>query len=83
MEFADNALITGLIQKQHRMAARPPRGVSLGDSRPSSRVQRCTCGVCPRCVDNARWDRNFQEKFADPDYYRERGPRRESTLSEL
>lgn len=29
----------------------------------------CRCGRCARCADNARWERIFAEKFADPDYY--------------
>lgn len=30
---------------------------------------RCSCGTCPRCLDDAKWDRIFNEKFADPTYY--------------
>jgi hypothetical protein len=26
----------------------------------------CRCGVCSQCQQNARWERIFQEKFADP-----------------
>src|SRR5579863_1830437 len=33
------------------------------------RQQRCQCGSCQRCLDNAKWDRIFNEKFADPGYY--------------
>jgi hypothetical protein len=29
----------------------------------------CRCGACARCLDNARWNRVFEEKFADPSYY--------------
>jgi hypothetical protein len=29
----------------------------------------CRCGHCQCCVDNARWERIFAEKFADPTYY--------------
>ena len=29
----------------------------------------CQCGNCGTCKDNARWERIFQEKFADPEYY--------------
>jgi hypothetical protein len=29
----------------------------------------CRCGHCKQCLDNARWDRIFAEKFADPEYY--------------
>ncbi|HTQ56743.1 MAG TPA: hypothetical protein VMI94_19890 [Bryobacteraceae bacterium] len=30
---------------------------------------RCTCGQCRNCLENARWERIFQEKFANADYY--------------
>ena len=31
--------------------------------------KRCECGRCAPCIENARWERIFQEKFADPNYY--------------
>jgi hypothetical protein len=34
-----------------------------------SRRMTCRCGHCPQCLDNARWERIFVEKFADPAYY--------------
>jgi hypothetical protein len=30
---------------------------------------RCQCGQCRTCQENARWERIFQEKFANSDYY--------------
>jgi hypothetical protein len=33
------------------------------------RKMRCKCGRCSQCLDNARWERIFTEKFEDPDYY--------------
>lgn len=30
---------------------------------------RCHCGQCRNCQENARWERIFQEKFANSDYY--------------
>ncbi|MGO4882383.1 MAG: hypothetical protein ACLP59_16365 [Bryobacteraceae bacterium] len=30
---------------------------------------RCNCGQCRNCQENARWERIFQEKFANSDYY--------------
>jgi hypothetical protein len=30
---------------------------------------RCRCGQCRSCQENARWERIFQEKFANSDYY--------------
>ncbi|HEV3200689.1 MAG TPA: hypothetical protein VGZ73_22455 [Bryobacteraceae bacterium] len=37
---------------------------------PICRTHRC--GRCLRCLDEARWERIFREKFADPTYYQER-----------
>jgi hypothetical protein len=30
-------------------------------SRPLAPYQRCTCGVCRECRDNAKWDRIFKK----------------------
>jgi hypothetical protein len=38
-------------------------------SRTISGGSYCKCGTCARCLDNAKWDRIFNEKFGDPDYY--------------
>ena len=35
----------------------------------NARRTRCKCGHCRQCLDNARWERIFAEKFADPNYY--------------
>ena len=32
-------------------------------------TRRCQCGRCLQCLDNLRWERIFNEKFADPTYY--------------
>jgi hypothetical protein len=47
------------------------------------KISRCRCGVCHTCSEEARWDRVFQEKFADPTYYGDRPPRFSSPLSEV
>jgi hypothetical protein len=44
---------------------------------------RCHCGICKICVDNARWEKVFNEKFSDPDYYTDRPVRQGSSLSPL
>ena len=31
--------------------------------RPLVPYQRCRCGICNECRENARWDRIFEEKF--------------------
>ncbi len=33
------------------------------------RNRRCQCGQCRRCLEVARWERIFAEKFEDPTYY--------------
>jgi hypothetical protein len=43
----------------------------------------CKCGTCCACVENARWDRIFQQKFADPEYYRRRSIPLLSPLADL
>ena len=45
-----------------RNAARPARRDRM----------RCSCGRCRQCQDDARWNRIFAEKFADPTYYTRR-----------
>lgn len=47
------------------------------------RSGRCSCGVCRRCVDNARWERIFNERFADPTYYGRTTIRHHSSLAGL
>lgn len=42
----------------------------------------CGCGGCRWCVDNARWERIFNEKFHDPSYYGPLSVRHSSTLSD-
>lgn len=42
--------------------------------------QRCLCGACATCMENARWERIFLEKFADPSYYAESPGRSRSPL---
>jgi hypothetical protein len=51
--------------------------------RPTRRVGRCRCGHCKQCIDNARWERIFNEKFADPYYYSARPIRHSSSLDWL
>jgi hypothetical protein len=45
----------------------PGSQVRLNKSRRTS--GRCHCGECRNCQENARWERIFQEKFANSDYY--------------
>ena len=45
------------------------------------RSHPCACGACPRCRDNARWNRIFDEKYADPSYYGRVSIRHNSSLA--
>jgi len=38
-------------------------------AKPRRASGRCRCGQCRNCQENARWERIFQEKFANSDYY--------------
>ena len=50
------------------------------ETRPDSRRRRCDCGTCRMCLDNARWEKVFKEKFADPEYYSRKQTRQGSSL---
>jgi hypothetical protein len=43
----------------------------------------CRCQRCPACIDNARWERIFQEKFADPTYYARKLGRHSSPIADI
>jgi len=42
--------------------------------------KRCACGKCVQCLDEAKWNRIFDEKFKDPEYYTRTDTRRGSPL---
>jgi hypothetical protein len=54
-------------------------------TQPASRCRtaRCKCGTCHQCLEDARWERIFVEKFADPSYYTRQTMRRASPLTSL
>jgi hypothetical protein len=71
MDLSSSELIRSLITAKrrpnhvaHRGGASAPRQPNYGDQR-----RRCQCGQCRGCLDNARWERIYNEKFADPNYY--------------
>jgi hypothetical protein len=43
----------------------------------------CRCQSCATCIDNARWERIFTEKFADPYYYTHPQVRNTSPMVDL
>ena len=63
----------------------PPRHRSFDGARSpiKDRRRRCRCGRCHQCLDNARWERIFTEKFADPDYYTRIVPHMASPLTSI
>ena len=90
MELASQDLIATLMLEAAR--ARPVRSArgavrmdgGEGENRAAERRRpRCRCGQCRQCLDDARWDRIFTEKFADPDYYTRRHVRCSSPLESL
>ena len=50
----------------------PPRKAAVRYTYSVCRVAQADkrCGMCGWCADNARWERIFQTKFADPHYYK-------------
>jgi excisionase family DNA binding protein len=85
IELADPKSIEGSLRTES--PGRSPRSrtkntvytAPVGQLKKISR--QCRCGSCPSCQDSARWERIFQEKFADPDYYSRRVARNGSSLS--
>jgi hypothetical protein len=80
MELADPRLLRQLTETYKRGEARHRRAScpQIGTSRtldlhvyqaPLGNSRRCRCGECFSCKENARWERIFAEKFADPHYY--------------
>jgi hypothetical protein len=68
-----NALRSANVEKAFAKAVSLPKRL---------RRRGCVCGACPACLENARWEKIFNEKFADHSYYRDRGPQFASPLSE-
>jgi hypothetical protein len=83
MQLADPFSLSTFIEesvRSRRVYRR--RGNPLEFTRVGKR-RKCTCGRCESCLDNARWDRVFHEKFEDPDYYKPRSVRQGSSLNWL
>src|SRR5437763_8643182 len=69
----------------HSEAKRPysRRQSTANPGCPARQHRRCSCGTCAVCLDNAKWERVFNEKFADPNYYKASSTRSGSSLSGL
>lgn len=87
MELTDQQVLQQLLDSASplpgKSGPRPPIVITESPSRRVPLRRRCTCGTCHVCLDNARWDRIFNEKFVDPDYYQDRSPRHGSSLAWL
>jgi hypothetical protein len=71
MELSSPESILALITAYGNPTRLQRRHGPLEAARSASKAARlhCKCGHCRQCLDNARWERIFAEKFADPDYY--------------
>lgn len=77
MELASSEMIRVLLDSATTAAPRRnstrnnPRRIICAAKAPraTQRKVRCTCGHCKQCVEDARWDKIFADKFEDPDYY--------------
>lgn len=82
LELADAATMAQLTESRPRAkAVRLRKQVSAEAPVKRTKSRRCQCGKCRTCLDNARWELVFQQKFADPYYYALHPPRHESSLS--
>jgi hypothetical protein len=76
------ALLASIGQPEPGPRHRAPAIVKPKPVRPykaSGCARDCTCRTCS---DNARWERIFQEKFADPGYYSTPTTRNGSSLAD-
>jgi hypothetical protein len=71
MELSSPEVIRALTTAKRRPNHLAHRGGVPASCQPSygDRRRHCQCGRCRGCLDNARWERIFAEKFADPNYY--------------
>lgn len=73
MELTDSITIASLIPVRRPIARHNiSRKLFRTDDTHPGRRRTCQCGSCITCLDNAKWNRIFSEKFEDPDYYRPR-----------
>jgi len=87
IEVADRELIAAILPNLPPEPSPGPRKKKAASKEPLQQARRstrrCRCGLCPRCLENARWERIFQEKFADPYYYTRRASYYGSSLAWL
>jgi len=71
MELSSEESIRAFVRAyEHPTRTQRPHGAQDTTQRVSrGRRVRCKCGQCHQCLEGARWERIFAEKFADPNYY--------------
>ena len=76
------ALLASIGQPERSPRHRVPAALPVRAAR-TVKPARCPRGcTCRTCADNARWERIFQEKFADPNYYSDPLTRNGSSLAD-
>ncbi len=83
MQLASAEVISELLNRQSTMMGQNQTAPNTARRSSAGRKRRCRCGECAECRENARWERIFAEKFADPDYYTLQVPRAVSPLTSL
>ena len=71
MELSSEESIRRHVESMRHPARTQRRHGAQDTTQPVNRGRRvrCKCGQCHQCLENARWERIFAEKFADPNYY--------------
>ena len=71
MELASSESILALMRGCENPTRVRVRSGVKDAAQPASkgRPVRCKCGKCEQCLEDARWERIFTEKFADQNYY--------------
>ena len=82
LELSDAREIAALLASQ-RPVKRTPILPRVQSTSRTAAARRCKCGACPTCQENARWEKIFNEKFADPNYYKPKPVRHTSSLGWL
>jgi hypothetical protein len=74
-----------VLDRTRKAATTGEGNIRAGASRSAQPRPRkhCACGECKWCLDNIRWDRIYNEKFAQPAYYDSMIVRHDSSLGEL
>jgi hypothetical protein len=69
--MTDHVIGDNVVQQMSEARKACIAGVRRGRRRQQLPRLPCSCGRCRNCLDDARWERIFQDRFADPDYYRQ------------